>query len=269
MGRKMKLPPVYFTIGQVQHNPLLNLSAYLPTIQEAFRKVGYPDFRKLVQVQFALDAAPVGEAGGQTRTPVPQTVERYIFLNAECTRSVLLQQNSLSFQTTSYETFDVFLSELRAGVQVFSEIVGGLGYTDRLGLRYLDAVVPTEGSNLNQYLVPEVMGLHSRMTEETFSYSFAESVLVSKGVGQIVSRTFIQNGPIGFPPDLQPHQMKIGARFEAIQGAHAIVDTDGSASERMSFDLGAISRRLTELHSLIDKCFHATVTDHARAEWLG
>ena len=267
MGQKMKQPPVYFTIGQVQHNPLLNLSAYIPGIQESLRKAGYPDFQQGVQVQFDIATALGTKDTEQGAPPVPQRMERYLFLNIERTRCMLLQTNSVSFQTTDYDTFEGFLSELKKGLQVLSDAVGGLSYMERIGLRYLDAVVPKTDEKLSQYLVAEVMGLPLRLPDEMYAYSFAESVMIAKGVGQVVSRTVVQNGPLGFPPDLRPDLMKLQERFRAVSGEHAIIDTDGSLSDRMPFDVRDVEVRITGLHQLIDRCFHATVTDYARVAW--
>lgn len=42
MGKKYANAPVYFTIGQIYHNTLLSLKAYLPAIQERMRKAWLP-----------------------------------------------------------------------------------------------------------------------------------------------------------------------------------------------------------------------------------
>jgi uncharacterized protein (TIGR04255 family) len=266
MGKKMKDPPVYFTIGQVQHNPLLNLAAYVPTIQESMRKSGYPDFRHGVQVQFEVSASLTGK-GPETAEPVPHRTERYSFLDVAGTRCLIVQTNSVSFETTEYETFDHFLMQLKNGLQILSDAVGGLSYMERIGIRYLDAVVPKTNEKLSEYLVAEVMGLPARMPNDNFAYSFAETVLLAKDIGQVVSRTVIQNGPLGFPPDLRPEGLMVAERFRAISGEHAIIDTDGSFTERKPFDLLDIENRLISLHDLIDKTFRATVTDYALATW--
>jgi len=267
MGKRMKHPPVYFTIGQVQHNPLLNLAAYLATIQESMRKAGYPDFKHGVQVQFGLTSSLVASDPEQAAQPVMQKVERYLFLDLEGTRCFLLQANSVTFETTEYETFELFLTELKRGLQILSDAVGGLSYTERIGLRYLDAVVPKENEKLSQYLVREVLGLPARMPDDTFAYSFAESALHAEAVGQVVSRTVAQGGQLGFPPDVRPDGLKVAERFRAVSGEHAIIDTDGSFSERRPFNLGEVESRLKSLHVLIDKSFRATVTDHALGAW--
>lgn len=267
MGKKMKHAPVYFTIGQMQHNPLLNLGSYLPAIQERMRRAGYPDFKRAMQVQFDLSPAMAARGTDQASQPAVQQVERFLFADISSTSGFVLQANSLSFQTTEYETFESFLGQLKFGLEILGEAIGGLSFVERLGLRYLDAVVPAAGEVLGQYLAKELLGLPTRMNKARFAYSFAEAVLLVEGGGQVVSRTVIQNGALGFPPDLQPDNLKVPERFRTVSGEHAIIDTDGSFTERHSFDMTQVESRLQTLHGLIDESFHATATDYARKVW--
>jgi uncharacterized protein (TIGR04255 family) len=217
MGRKMKNAPVYFTIGQVQHNPLLNLADYLPLIGDRMRKAGYPDFKRALQMQFELSPALANADGEQTTQPSMQKVERFLFSNAVSTSGFVLQASSLSFQVTEYDTFEVFMGQLGIGLDILSEAVGGLSFVERIGLRYLDAVAPTAtDESLAQYLATELQGLHARMPNTEFLYSFTESLFVSKDIGQIVSRTITKNGALGFPPDLQPDSLRLADRFRKI-----------------------------------------------------
>ena len=267
MSGKMKSAPVYFTIGQVQHNPLLNLGLYLPDIQERMRKAGYPDFKRAVQMQFDLSPAMVARDASEAPQPSAQRVERFLFADVASTSGFVFQPNSLSFQTTEYDTFESFLTQLKLGLGILGDAVGGLSFTERLGLRYLDAVAPAEGEVPKQYIADELLGLPARMPDTKFAYSFTEAVLVAEGVGQVVSRTILQNGMLGFPPDLHPDTLKVSERFRTIHGEHAVIDTDGSFTERQAFDIATVESRLRGLHGLIDKTFHATVTDHARKAW--
>lgn len=264
MGKKFKNAPVYLTLGQVQHNPLLTLSTYLPEIQERMRKAGYPDFARSIAMQFIMQP---GAEGLSEQAPHANAVERYLFSNMSKTSGFIIQANSVSFRTSEYDTFEVFWAELERGLEILNSAVGGLSFVERLGLRYLDAVVPSEGESINQYLATEVIGLPARMPEAIFLHSFSESVMMAEGIGQVVSRTVIQNGNLGYPPDLPPDGMKINSRFQAIAGEHAMIDTDGSNTERRAYDIHDIRARMDDIHKLNAKCFQATVTDHARAAW--
>ena len=266
MGQKMRNAPVYFTLGQVQHNPILSLDTYLPTIQESMRKSGYPDFKRAMMATFNLTATSTPDSG-QTQQPVLQKSERFLFSNEANTSGFVMLPNALCFQTTEYDTFESFSTELKRGLQILGDAIGGLSFVERLGLRYLDAVAPKAGESINKYLARELLGLPALMPESIFQYGFSECLLVAEGVGQVVSRTIVQNGPLGLPPDLQPVTLKISDRFSNVRGEHAVIDTDGSLTARRSFDVTDIERCMHGLHDLIDKTFSATVTDHARSAW--
>lgn len=266
MGKKMKNAPVYFTIGQVQHNPILNLSSYVVAIQERLRKAGYPDFKQAMQVQFELSAAGVRDAG-QAPQPAVQRVERFLISDMAGISGFSFQTNAISFQTTEYETFEAFQSQLRLGLEVLDEVVGGLAFVERIGLRYLDVVAPRPGERVGQYLANEVAGLRARMPAATFAYSFSEAMLIDDDGSQVVSRTIVQSGGLSFPPDLQPESLTVAERFRAVSGEHAVIDSDGSFSSRQQFNPQFIEAKLNALHDLIDKSFQETASDHARKVW--
>ena len=263
MGQKMKNAPVYFTIAQVRFNPILSLETYLPSIQESFRKLGYEDFKPTIVATFNLAIVASGE-GSSPQVPPTQRVSRYTFANMEGTRGFILEQNALSFQATDYDTFETFSGAFLEGLELLHKAVG-IGYSERVGVRYLDAVYPRAGEKLSEYIVPEVMGLTSKL-EHTLVHSFSET-RAQTAVGTTISRTVIQDGPIGFPPDLAPHGLTVDERFTRLDGLHAIIDTDGSYDSREKFDTQSIKARLHNLHDEIWKSFKATVTRHSLSVW--
>lgn len=265
MGEKMKNAPVYFTIAQVRHNPILRLGAYAPDVQDRMRKAGYPDFKQGVGITLALTPA-VGEEA-QQQMPEVQRVERLMFFNTESTKGFIVEQNALSFHTTNYDTFETFSDEFMKGLGIVHECIT-LAHTERIGLRYLDAIVPPNGEEgLPDYLAPGVLGLSSRLPEDVqVSHSFTETHIRTAECA-ILARTIIQNGKLGFPMDLQPMGVKVADRFLAIDSVHAIVDTDASVEERRTFDLGTIEAQLKILRKGVGLAFDAAVTPLAIAAW--
>ncbi|KIZ49943.1 hypothetical protein UM91_14275 [Pseudomonas oryzihabitans] len=276
MGTKYANAPVYFTIAQVRHNPLLSLKAYLPVIQERMRKAGYPDFKSSQQMQFSFEAV-TGSDDSLPFQPGVQQVESYTFSNLEGTRGFLMEPSAFSFRCTEYETFPDFYTELERGLAILEGAVDGLAYFERLGLRYLDAVVPAEGETLQQYLAREVWGTPASLDLDqvyqfegqplTYNHAFAESSATIPNIGQVVSRVIIQNSRLRFPPDLLPDPLKVAQRFGELEGQHATVDVDASFSERLKYDSSQIKDRFQHLHDLVELFFNATVTDHARTAW--
>lgn len=263
MGQKMKKAPVYFTIAQVRFNPILSLETYLSSIQESFRKLGYEDFKTTFFAAFNLSIIASGE-GSSSEIPPTQKISRYTFGNMEGTRGFILEQNALSFQATDYDKFETFSGALLEGLDLLNKSVG-ISYSERVGIRYLDAVYPRNGEQLAEYLTQEMMGLTGRLEGELL-HSFSET-MTRTAVGTMVSRTIIQGGPIGFPPDLTPIGLTVAERFTRLDGLHAIIDTDGFYEGREKFDAQSIKTHLHNLHDEIWKSFKATITPHAITVW--
>ncbi len=265
MGEKMKNAPVYFTIAQVRHNPVLRIGAYADEIQDRMRKGGYPDFKKGVAMAFSL-MTNIGEEQ-QAQPPVVEKVDRLMFFTSDSTRGFIVEQNAISFHTTEYDTFEIFTDEFLKGVGIVHECVT-LAHTERIGLRYLDAIVPPNGEpGLSDYLVPGVLGLSSKLPEDVqVTHSFAETHFRTSECA-VLARTIIQAGPLGFPMDIQPIGVKIADRFQKINGVHAIVDTDASIDGRHTIDLETIKSQMKTLRGGIEMAFKAIVTPSALDVW--
>ncbi len=259
MGRKMKQAPLYFTLAQARFNPILALDNYVPVIQDRLRVRGHPDAQKGRVATFNLNVGIQGEAS-PTQVPVSQ-VTRYTFGNMDKTESFILDQGSLSFQTTRYDTFEKFSATLLEGLRVVDDVVK-LDYTDRIGLRYLDAVYPKTGETFSDYLNEAVLGLGGKLDGELV-HSFSETFVKDDTIN-VIARAIVQGGQIGFPPDLQPMMLVVDEKFRELNGEHAILDTDGWYDERrMPFDLRQIESRLSQVHSAVIKAFKAAVTQRA------
>ncbi len=263
MSQKMNNAPVYFTIAQVRFNPILSLSPLIPAIQESFRKRKYPDFKKAILMTFNL-ALP-GSANPESQMPTPQPMERYMFSDVGNTGNFLLDQSSLSIQATEYDVFEKFSDKFLESLEVINQSVGGLSYIERIGVRYLDAVRPKEGERLEHYLVPEVLGLNGKLTGQ-IHHVFSETQ-VADDEGTLTSRAVIEDGPIGFPPDLQMSGLSIAKPFSEYRGLHATLDNDAFYATRSSFDLAETQRRLSILHDKVIAAFRSSVTPHALAAW--
>jgi uncharacterized protein (TIGR04255 family) len=262
MGQKLSNAPVYFTIAQVRHNPVLSIQDYLAAIQENMRRGGYPDYKSVPNLQILLPQIAPGEAS-QVSTPTAQQIERYLFSTLDGIRGFIVEPGAFSLQTTGYETYEAFSEEFFKGLRIIHETIK-LDYTERVGIRYLDAVVPPTERDIGEYLVPGALGISSVLPDSVqVTQSFSQTDILTPA-GTLIARTIIRNGPLGFPIDLQPLGLNVAERFSKIQGVHAILDTDASYLGREKFDVGALQLRLQALHDVIGTAFWATVTDRAK-----
>jgi uncharacterized protein (TIGR04255 family) len=263
VGKKLNNAPVYYTVAQVQFNPILDLDAYIPAIQAKMREKHFPDFKQDVVQRLVLPFGTVEP--GQLAAPTVTPQSRYQFGDIPGSARFVLETNALSFQTTGYETFEAFSETLLAGLSVVHDALR-LDFIERIGLRYLDAVQPSgERESLRDFLVPEVLGLSMREGVQ-HQHSVSETV-VATPAGQLVSRVLIRHGQVGLPLELTALAPKIDPRFTQWAGQHAIIDTDASTTQREAFDLSNVEAQLTALHDEIDKCFKAIVTKHALVVW--
>jgi len=258
MGDPLKNPPVYFTVAQVRFNPILKLADFLPAIQEGFRQARFSDFVKHAGVGIKINVQD-GRA-----IPMPQQIERFAFGNAAKTHCFLLDEDSLTYQSTDYGRFETFSEQFLTGLERIHSIVQ-LDFVERVGLRYLDRVAPLADESLSKYLVPEALGLGSRLSG-TSVHSFCESLTEHSGM-KLLSRTMTRTGPIAFPPDLLSMGLEVGKRFQAQQGLHAILDNDGFHDGREPYSMDSVRKHLVTIHEVIRKTFRLIATEYAFKKW--
>lgn len=256
---KLSLAPVFYTLAQVQFNPIAQMSEYVARLQERLRRSGFPDFR--AENRFELTIRRLDESQPDVQ---PQQHMRWSFMNAQRTEGYLLLSNALVFHTTTYDTFADFLQKTIVGLGLVHEIVE-LAYIERIGLRYLDAVVPINDDTLQQYLNSSLLGFSANL-KGLLSHSFTETVTTIEG-GNLIARAVITDWALALSPDLFPLQLELQPRFTKINGRNAVLDTDYSVVKRDGFDLEKIEKQLLKSHDILTNAFEVSVTDYARERW--
>lgn len=264
MGKKMNNAPVYFVLAHVRFNALLTLDSYVPAIQDALRKAGYADFAKLMVATVNLNL----RVPAANQMPVAQ-IARYLFSNETKSSGFLLDQTSLTFQTTEYDTFDPFSDVFLLGLKTLHESVGGLSFCERVGIRYLDSVYPGPNEKITDYLAPSLVGLFEKLHDRQLKHIISETWSTSDKAN-LMCRAIIQNQSakgVGFPPDLQPVLLQIAEKFRGISGICGIIDTDAWYEDRQKFDIERIKESLVSLHGDVRNSFDGMVTPHALRVW--
>lgn len=264
MGQKMKNPPIYFALAQVRFNAVLALDRFMPTIQENLRKAGFPDFAP--QVVATLNVNLTG--GKSSALPAFQPQTRYQILNIDKTAGFVLEQNSMSFQTTEYDDFERFLAAMMQGVDIVHS-AAELSYYERVGIRFLDAVCPREGDNIEQYLDHSVLGLLGKLKGRKLSYAISETQ-TQGDENTLMSRVAVMQQDeegVAFPPDLQNPVLPPPSRFSKVTGLYAVLDNDCWVAVRSPFDPSTLEKQLQKLHTEIRKSFDFMVTPHALSVW--
>lgn len=261
----MAQAPVYYVLAQVQFNPVAAMAKYVDEIQDSLRRQGYPLFEPRQAAHLQITVMP-----GQVPAPpqIMQTVS-WLISNADRTAGFVLTPSSLAFHTTHYETHREFIPELLRGLQAVHEVVG-LDHVARLGLRYLDAVLPRQNETVDRYLAD---GLHGVRFSAEQQYALNESVFKTQSGplvehGLLIARVSRHNGILEYPPDIDPQGLVQMSRFALKEARpHAVIDTDHFVQGRMPLDLDKLKQQLLNLHATIRQVFEAAINPGARAAW--
>jgi uncharacterized protein (TIGR04255 family) len=259
MGKKMKNAPVYYALAQVRFNTLAALETYIPAIQENLRKAGYPDFQtfQIAHLMITSGAAPK-----------PAMATRYHFLNSRRTSGFILDQSWMTYQTTDYDTFEPFLAALSSGLETVHRHAT-LSYSERVGIRLLDAIIPQAGETVSQYLQSYILGLSDCLPDRQLVHSISET-RTALDKTTLMGRAIIQSqkeGGAAFPEDLQPIHLQLVSKFSQISGQYAIIDTDSWIDDRQDFDVANLEKTLESLHNNMRRSFDLMVTPHALKVW--
>jgi len=259
MGKKLANAPIFYILGQIRFNPVLNMADFVPKIHERIRKE-FPEVRQeeLRRIQMNLATAESGDVVNNLAAP------RWIFSNLWKNAGYLLYTDSIVFHTSAYETSAEFSNALLRGIQLIDEAVG-LSYIDGVGVRTLDAIIPENGRPLDFYLNRQVLGFHGLLDGE-LRQNMTENV-TQFPTGQQVSRVVILKGVLGIPFDLFPITLTLGTRFQQLNGVHAIVDLDHNRQERFEFDLNEIRGRIRQVKEGVTDVFKKVVTQEALIAW--
>jgi uncharacterized protein (TIGR04255 family) len=262
---KWKNAPVVYVIVQVRFSPVLSLKTYVPQIQEHFRRNGFPAFESRFNFQLAFSVPPPAEPEPAAPAIPIERTPSYVFSNRDRSQSFVLEQNGLTFHVTDYLDFRWFLDLFLTNLERIDEVIS-LDSSERIGLRYIDAVLPKAGSKLKEYLIPAVLGLSEQPVQGSLQHAYSETMLL-KGDTSTVSRTIVRNGQIAFPPDMATLPVVINSRFTEYRGSHALVDTDSFQTIPSPMEIQKLRATLNHLHDSVQSAFNAVTTDFARADW--
>lgn len=263
MALKMKNAPLFYVLGQIKFNPIVKMSDYVPAIQEQLRHSGYSDYQ--LETMRAFKITPPLES----RPPEINAVEqqRWRFTNAKKTEGYLLSHDALIYHTTKYDKFESFLEKTLEGLELLNKIIK-LDYIDRIGLRYINAIQPTDHHQIEAYVNPSLLGFYQSLQGAAIMQSLSETT-ISRENATIVARFVSMEQSLPVPPDIFPLQLNPEERFNKNMPGKkvAVLDFDHFIIERSAVDPMKIRNYLEKFHDGITEVFHHAITEHAKQEW--
>lgn len=252
--------PLVLVLAQVRFSPVRTMDTYIPGIQEAFRRHGFP-IERAGKIQ-QLTITPTGIQAVEQ--------ERWEFRNKDERWSVTVLQDSVVLQTTSYGKFEDFAEKLEAAVKtVFDQTEQDkLGIIQRVGLRYIDIIQPRDGESYRDYLREGFHGAADAPFQKGSHRLYVESVgLTDVGdtPGTLILRVAQNDQGFDLPPDLVGGAPKRQPRAKAGELV-TLVDMDHSIEG--NFDPAAkwVKQRAYKLHDHLVDAFHDHVVSKRAIE---
>lgn len=190
----------------------------------------------------------------------------YAFTDASKRRGVVISSSSLCYHVTQYLTSNEFFDELGLVLKTLEPIYATDAVT-RLGLRYVDAIVPDPGESVFDYIDSSMVGISFGETRQKRVQCVIEE---ARPNGGIAVRLLALGLPIYLSPDLPALGLRRPSWVEKMaerQAPAAILDTDHWVATERSFVADEILSTFKGLKEGITDAFLKSSTDHAKELW--
>lgn len=252
--------PLVLVLCQVRFSPVRRMGDYIPGIQEAFRRRGFP-IERAGKIQ-QLTITPAGVHAVEQ--------ERWEYRTRDEQWSVTVLQDSVVLQTTAYQRFEDFAERLDSAVKTVLEQTeqDKLGLVQRVGLRYINLIQPRNGESHRDYLRP---GFHGA-SDEPFALGshrlYVESVgrtHVGDTPGTMVLRVAQNDQGFDLPPDLMGGAPKFQARAKAGELV-TLVDMDHFIEGKFDPSAEWVTARAFAMHDHLIETLHEHVVSKKAIE---
>lgn len=259
MGTPIKNPPLYCKLTAIQFNPVEEMSNYIGSIQDEFRKAGYSDYSKAVTHGFRPKPLPNDPFNLEQLSST-----QWRFANQSLSELYTVDQSRLLFMTTDYNNRDDFLSKTLQGLGLINQVLN-LDYVQQVGVRTVDVICPSGGSAPKDYFnglldgfsPPEGAELMSKLSETAFWVSG----------GKLVCRAFQTKRGIAMPNDLTTEPLKPNQKFADYDGVTATLDIDHYVNKRGPFSLESLQERIVHSHNVVAQMFYESISAQAKQDW--
>ncbi len=264
MAKKMAKAPVYYALVQVCFNPITAMSIYVESIQDLLRKGGYTNFENYREPSIVS----IHSSDGKQADTRMELVNTWLFTKTDRTCGFILNQSSLSFHTTHYETSSEFIEAMLYGLGIINELTE-LDHINRLGMRYLDAVIAKNNEAVQKYFSVELQPINITGSDCILTtYESAYKTNKDLYQGYLVVKVYDRGkSNIGFPLGLNPRGLSIMQKFANKTLSHAVIDTDHFADKQIQFCPDTIKEHLLSIHKTIHETFDKITTSHAKDAW--
>ncbi len=251
--KKLENQPLKFVLAEFRFSPVMQISEYIPKIQEELRRqYPIPQTRtgQYIQVQ------PEGIA--------VSNLTEWTFISPDKKSAIDINQERLLYCTASYNRFGGFSDSCKFALDVLAKIVEpNLIY--RIGLRYGD-LVSLEGQKIED-LVDEHFDYPNCSSDIGTPQQQSTHSVILTSMGTLLMRTLYGNHALTTLPDVQG--LPISIEPDTTPSDRIILDFDHiweDKEQSVIFETSDILSKLEKLHETSREAFWKVTSDYARNE---
>lgn len=256
--------PLAYVLAEVRTELVSNIKDYQAKIGGLFRGE-YPVQRtmhvtRLVATENQLVIEPGNDAA-----------MAWEFATPDNSIAIILRANGIVLHATTYIDSEDFLSRLQRVITLVSREVPSL-YLNRLGLRYIDFILPEKNEAPEDYVDKRLnpdMGLSDKTGGVAATTSLAIYPVES---GTLMFRYIRSPGKPELPPDLKTISLNPSGPMkwepESEPQITAVLDTDCVFTcSPVKLNPAAVRKQFDLMHRDASRAFRTAITDHARKVW--
>jgi len=258
-------PPIAYVVAEVVISPHYSLQNHLPAIQQELRA----PFPRTAEAQ-ALRL----EIMGTESMPQPQFDKVWQLYSGDNYLGAYLSPRALALHTTRYKHYEDFAQAL--GLLLRAVENSGLGaYVERIGLRYVDYLLPSDGHRPEDYLKQELRGLTLEEGRRPENGAWGGTYQMAEGCA--INLRVMAPAPAGnlLPPNFnamplaKPEVMTRAEQHYLLPGKpFGFADTDCVQNIGKVLESASLLTAFQQLHEYVSSTFRAAISPLAEKEWF-
>lgn len=257
--------PLALVLAQIRFDPEIDTD-YKKVSERLKASLGdrFPAIKAVRQMMFMLGGTP-----GPTAEAKANEGEIGRELRTDDDRSALrVQEGVMTFTTSLYKDSKHFLEEWRSMLEALC--AGGGIKVQRLGLRYVDFIIPTQGNAPEDYFkdgfghLTNVFGERAQTAFMSHEYPRGQEGAVRVQYGRGIAAPSL-------PPDLDGSVQPSPALLQKYiaQQPSAVLDIDRWRFDSRRLNAAEIAKEFADLRTDVCSAFDNIIAPEAKAEWSG
>lgn len=259
-----KNAPLAYVLAEVRTEQLSDLSHYRPELAAALRSE-FPIQRNLVTARL------IATSDGASTIATEQE-NAWEFATPDNQVALILRPHGFVLHATTYQDHTEFLGRFRRSLEIIAQRIPSV-FVNRLGLRYIDFIIPQKGEVPEQY-VDARLNPHLDIQRAKGASTAMSLAVYPMPNGRLMLRYIRGLGQPQLPPELSTIALEksslMGVEGIAATQPTAILDIDRIREfvKREPLDPDSVRTEFQLMRDDVSQIFKETIiTQHARNMW--